>query len=217
MAKPILVTLTAPSNSGKSYLLNHIRDIERLPCLISTTTRPARKGEVEGVDYFFITEEESRAIEARDGFAELMTYNGYRYGVSKEEFHGKLAKGVAFLIVEPSGINHYVAPALEVGALHLNCYVDAPEELRIQRMRKRLTDDVMVICDRVGPLNEEDLLKAMNTHVTRLITMLTTERDWKTLHNWNLVLDGTDHPERNVFLIMEAVGKLARDSQLNHS
>lgn len=216
MAKSILVTLTAPSNSGKSYLLNYIRDVEKLPCLISTTTRPARKGEVEGVDYFFITEEESRAIEAKDGFAELMEYNGYRYGVSKEEFFGKLAKGVAFLIVEPSGIHNYVAPALEAGAIHANYYVDAPEELRIARMKQRLMNDVD------DALNQSEIApaavrKVVSTHVTRLITMLTTEREWKTMHNWDLILDGTAHPERNVYLIMTDVARRLNDSRLNES
>lgn len=203
MAKSVLVTLTAPSNAGKSHLLNYIRETAKLPCLVSTTTRPPRKGEVEGVDYFFITDEESKIIEANNGFAELMEYNGYRYGVSKEEFSSKLTNGVAFLIVEPHGIKNYVAPALNVGALHLNCFVDTLEELRIHRMKERFAADLELLDS--PEFNPVAAKKALSAHFNRLITMLTSERKWHVLHNWDLVLDGTDDPEWNTALILNAV------------
>ena len=97
----VLVTLTAPTCAGKSYLLNYIRNDRKLPCLVSTTTRPARAGEVEGVDYFFISEEESKSIEADDDFAELAVYNGIRYGVTKAEFKSKLNT----LLIEAEKLN----------------------------------------------------------------------------------------------------------------
>jgi len=210
-AKPVLVTLTAPTCSGKSHLLNHIRAVG-LPCLVSTTTRRPRKGEEEGVDYYFISDEESREIEARDGFAELMTYNGYRYGVTKEEFHDKLSRGLAFLIVEPKGIDHYVQPALDVGASHVKLFVFAPLEVRVERFKQRVARDqaAILLAETSGtPLMEqlkyqraEDTLMA---HMNRLVTMLTTESDWQSLVEWDEVLDGTDTPEQNLLNILDTV------------
>ena len=98
MSQPILVTLTAPSCSGKSYLLNYIRDEAKMPCLVSTTTRAPRTGEQEGIDYYFISREQSKRYEIEDNFAELAIYNGTRYGVTKQEFKSKLETGLTFLI-----------------------------------------------------------------------------------------------------------------------
>lgn len=202
MAQPVLVTLTSPSCSGKSYLLNYIREVMPQTCLVSTTTRPPRAGEREGVDYYFISETESRAIEAQDGFAELMTYNGYRYGVTKQEFREKLETGLAFLIVEPIGIDHYVAPALEVGATHLKVFVDAPEDLRIQRMRERLCADLKAAVDKN---NAELAAECALTHFNRTVSMLTHERMWRSLVEWDLVLDGTEHPAENLAKILRFI------------
>lgn len=215
MEKPILVTLTAPSNAGKSYLFSYIRDQKRLPCLISTTTRPARDGEIEGTDYFFISDEESRAIEERDGFAELMEYNGYRYGVTKEEFHNKLSQGLAFLIVEPTGLDHYIQPALEAGALNLKVFIDVDEPERIRRMQSRLNADLTLLDQQ--NINPSHVKKLINVHFTRLVTMLTTERNWKDLHDWDLVLSGTDSPQHNIQCILEQVQFMKEDSKLNYS
>lgn len=214
MAQPVLVTLTAPSNAGKSYLFNYIRDQAKLPCLISTTTRPARDGEIDGVDYFFITDEESRAIEEQDNFAELMVYNGYRYGVTKEEFSAKLSNGLAFLIVEPTGLDHYVEPALEVGAMNLKVFIDVAEPARIRRMQARLNADLKLLD--APSFDSAHVKKLVNVHFTRLVTMLTTERNWKDLHEWDLVLSGIDSPQHNIQRILEQVQLLKEDSKLNH-
>ena len=210
-ANPILVTLTSQTCSGKSHLLNHIRS-SGFACLVSTTTRRPRKGEEEGVDYYFISDEQSREIEARDGFAELMTYNGYRYGVTKEEFHDKLSTGLAFLIVEPKGIDHYVKPALDVGASHLKFFVFAPQEVRVARFKERLKKDLsgVLLAETSGtPLMEQlKYQRAEDTvmvHLNRLVAMLTTESNWQNLADWDEVLDGTDTPEQNLRNILDTV------------
>ena len=59
---PTLITLTAPTCSGKSYLLDALTK-DWCSRIVSTTTRPPRPGECEGIDYHFISEEESRRIQ----------------------------------------------------------------------------------------------------------------------------------------------------------
>lgn len=214
MAKqaPVLVTLTAPTCAGKSFLFNYIRDEAQMPCLISTTTRAPRAGEIEGRDYYFIDEATSKSIEDRGGFAELAIYRGVRYGVTQEEFHSKLNQGVAFLIVEPTGIDHYVKPALDAGALHLKYYVHTDTLVRLERFKQRLIADVHFanIADtnmkRMGK-PAVHVEKTLNTHVDRLVSMLTEELKWGTSHHWTRTLFGDHRPEDNLKIILDDVKK----------
>jgi guanylate kinase len=203
--KPVLVTLTAPSAGGKSFLYNYIRDVAKLPCLISTTTRAPRANEVNGVDYYFISEEESKRLEAEDKLAELAEYRGVRYGVTKEEFLSKLSSGLAFLIVEPSGIDHYVKPALEAGALHHNVYISTPPEIRLARFKERSANDM------THALNGGDPMKVLNTSLDRLQAILTEEMGWSFIREWDQVISGEEKPEVNLRLILDGV-KRCRDA-----
>ena len=217
--KPVLVTLTSPSCAGKSHLLSYIRDVRNMPCLVSTTTRPPRAGEVEGKDYFFISEADSRDIEAADEFAELAIYNGVRYGVTKEEFKKKLDTGLTFLIVEPSGIEHYVKPAVDAGAVHLKYFVNTPLNVRLERFKKRLDDDLEQIMMKFtnGRPAEEDLKRqeiqrCVNAGLKRYKTMLTVEPDWINMADWDGVLSGSCSPEKNLARILADVQQLKLNS-----
>jgi len=202
VTKPVLITFTSPTCSGKSYLLSYIRDVAKLPCFVSTTTRPQRRGEVDGVDYFFITDERSKEIEAADGFAELMTFRGFRYGVTKEEFKKKLDMGMAFLVVEPEGIHHYAKPALDVGALWIKYFVDVPQEVRIKRFKDRFIKDAI---DCVEPIS---LSKVIDNYLNRFQSMLGPETRWKAMHEWDDILDGELDPEKNLDRINTDVAKV---------
>jgi len=222
MEKQILVTLTAPSAAGKSYLFNYIRDEAKLPCLISTTTRAPRVGEVDGVDYHFISVEESLRLEAAGEFAELAKYNGARYGVTKQEFHTKLSQGLAFLIVEPGGIAHYAAPAIEVGAIHYKAFVHVDPAVRIERFKKRAIQDMeKTVRDMYEFLDHASLknavnyaslknavVKAQNVSLSRLEQMLTTEVGWFQMCSWDRVLDGDAHPQVNLDAILYDIKKI---------
>ena len=205
---PVLVTLTAPSAGGKSYLFNYIRDVAKMPCLISTTTRPPRANEVEGVDYFFITEEESKRLEAEGQFAELAIYRGVRYGVTKTEFHNKLSQGIAFLVVEPGGIEHYAQPAIDVGATHFKAFVHTEPEVRISRFKARARADMLQALDTAGREGGElsfNVLKVMNAYLDRFHAMLTEETKWFQMCHWDRVLFGTDEPAVNLQIILNDI------------
>ena len=198
----VLVTLTAPSAAGKSYLYNFIRQME-LPCIISTTTRKPRPGEVEGVDYYFISHEESLQHEANDNFAELVTYNGFRYGVTRDEYLKKLNMCLAFLIVEPLGINSYTKVAKESGAEHLSVFIDVDFETRIKRLNDRFLEDLNKVKH-----DEEAFKNVFKNNFNRLILACTSELTWKDSNTWDLVLDGTDDPNTNLMKISDAVDAL---------
>lgn len=206
-----LITLTAPSCGGKSYLFNYIRDTLQLPCLISTTTRLPRAGEIDGVDYFFITHQESLAIEAKDGFAELVTFRGERYGVTKEEFHHKLSQGVAFLIVEATGIEHYVKPALDAGAKHLKYYIHTDFDIRLQRLKDRMNKDIEMEMSSTLIMDKtkiQRVQKTINSHMDRLHSMLTVEQSWAQAAQWDRILFGDKHPDENTQIILNDLEKI---------
>lgn len=200
--------------------MQHIREKANYPCLVSTTTRAPRAGEREGVDYFFISEKRSKEIEASDGFAELAIYNNVRYGVTKEEFKNKLDEGVAFLIVEPTGIDHYVKPALDVGAVHLSYFIEVPQQVALKRYKERILKDIANETQRTIDITE--VLARRNRHISfnyrdtkvksiassaldRLETMLTQEISWKDKHSWTRTLSGLETPEANLDIIISDV------------
>jgi len=56
-----LILITAPSGSGKTSIVKHLITVfPQLSFSVSATTRKARKNEKEGVDYYFISEDEFR-------------------------------------------------------------------------------------------------------------------------------------------------------------
>lgn len=216
--KPVLVTLTSPTAAGKSYLYNYIRDVAKLPCLVSTTTRRPRAGEVDGVDYYFIDEELSIALEKADHFAELAVYRGIRYGVTKDEFQRKLSQGLVFLIVEPSGIDHYVKPAIDAGALHLKYYIHTDPDVRLERFKQRVLADVQSAGEADANLRRMGkpatvVEKTLSSHIDRLVSMYTEEKSWFTMAHWDRVLFGTDTPEHNLRIIMNDVKRRVYQAQ----
>jgi guanylate kinase len=101
-----IIIFTAPSGAGKTTLARFVMESEKkLEFSISATTRPMRKGEVEGKDYFFITREEfQKKIEA-DAFIEFEeVYPGTFYGTLKSELEKIWSrKSVAVFDVDVQG------------------------------------------------------------------------------------------------------------------
>ncbi|HUR92723.1 MAG TPA: guanylate kinase [Gemmatimonadaceae bacterium] len=88
------VILSSPSGGGKTtiarMLLTQRRD---LGYSVSATTRHPREGEVDGVDYFFLTPDEFAGAVKRGDFAEWATVHGQKYGTLKREVERVLSSG----------------------------------------------------------------------------------------------------------------------------
>jgi len=95
----LLVVLTAPSGTGKSSVVKELLEREAsLRFSVSLTTRPARPGEKEGVDYRFIGEEDfQRRVEAGD-FVEWARVHGHLYGTAASEIDQALGAGTDVLL-----------------------------------------------------------------------------------------------------------------------
>ncbi len=83
-----LIIITAPSGSGKSTIMRHLlkRYPRHLAFSVSATTRPRRKNERDGVDYYFLEVSEFKKKIAQDAFVEWEeVYEGRYYGTLKSE------------------------------------------------------------------------------------------------------------------------------------
>lgn len=82
-----IIILTAPSGAGKTSITHHLlKKIPQLSFSISAATREARDGEVNGRDYYFISEEEfTKKIKANEFVEWEMVYEGKYYGTLKSE------------------------------------------------------------------------------------------------------------------------------------
>ena len=104
-----LVIFSAPSGSGKTTIVREL--LKRFDCFefsISATSRNPRGQEQNGVDYYFLSNEEFRARVERDEFVEWEeVYQGTCYGTLKSEMERIWAKGniILFDVDVMGGIN----------------------------------------------------------------------------------------------------------------
>jgi guanylate kinase len=79
----MLFVLSAPSGAGKSTVAEKVMAVTpRLSRSVSHTTRPMRKGEVDGTDYHFVTRETFEAMIERGEFIEWAEVHGNLYGTA---------------------------------------------------------------------------------------------------------------------------------------
>jgi guanylate kinase len=95
-----LVVMVAPSGSGKTTMARRLlTDIAGMRFSVSATTRAPREGEVDGREYYFISNEEFDRRVAEGEFLEWESfYNGTRYGTLKPEVDFLLKKGYFVLL-----------------------------------------------------------------------------------------------------------------------
>ena len=89
-----LIVVSAPSGAGKSTLVRRALDSDPLLRFsVSYTTRKARGSEHNGVDYYFVSENEFAAMQDRGEFLESARVHGFLYGTKRELIEQTLAAG----------------------------------------------------------------------------------------------------------------------------
>jgi len=97
--KGILYIISAPSGAGKSSLCRELLDIfPELRHSVSSTTRAARPGEVDGRDYNFISREEFLRMIAAGEFAEWAEVHGNLYGTSLKTLQQSRDEGIDLIL-----------------------------------------------------------------------------------------------------------------------
>jgi guanylate kinase len=91
--------ITGPSGVGKGTLIRSLlQQVPELEVSVSATTRPPRPGEVDGVDYHFLTGAQFDERLAAGDFVEHASYSGHRYGTLRSELQSRLDAGVPVVL-----------------------------------------------------------------------------------------------------------------------
>lgn len=92
--QPLLIVLSGPSGVGKDTVLQRMKE-RGLPFhfVVTATTRPRRPGEVDGVDYIFVSHDEFAEMIERDELLEYAIVYGDYKGIPKEQVRQALASG----------------------------------------------------------------------------------------------------------------------------
>jgi len=103
--KPFILVLSSPSGGGKTTIARALLTArESLGFSISATTRPARAGEKDGEDYYFLTADEFVERRERGEFLEWAEYSGNLYGTLEAEVDRVLDEGrIPVLDIEIEG------------------------------------------------------------------------------------------------------------------
>ncbi len=89
----IIAILSSPSGAGKTSLVKEISSKNNFSISISHTTRKPRSNEINGVDYFFVKQEEFKKLISKKKFLEYAKVFNNFYGSSKDVVFNKLDKG----------------------------------------------------------------------------------------------------------------------------
>jgi guanylate kinase len=146
----ILFIVSSPSGAGKSTIARKLLAAEAgLEMSVSATTRDPRPGEVDGVDYHFVTTDAFKAMVADNDFLEWAHVFGHRYGTPRAPVEHALAEGRDVLFdIDWQGAQQLYQQA---GGDVVRIFIFPPsmEELE-RRLRARRTDSDAVIDGRMA-------------------------------------------------------------------
>lgn len=152
--QPLLIVISGPSGVGKDTVVQAMKE-RGLPFhfVVTATTRPPRKGEVHGVDYWFYSREEfARMIEEDELLEYAMVYGEYK-GVPKEQVRQAMASGkdvVMRLDVQGAATVRRMAPE----AVLIFLTAESEEDL-VNRLRGRHTESPENLALRIATARKE--------------------------------------------------------------
>jgi len=144
--RPLLFIVSGPAGIGKTTLCNRLlEEFETLRRAVTATTRTPRPGEIDGVDYFFLTEADFQKRKAADGFLESATVHGRLYGTLRSEVDRLVREGFDVLLnIDVQGMRQIRASIREKdSSLRLLTLFIRPPSLDIlrKRLEARRSDD----------------------------------------------------------------------------
>jgi len=151
----LLFILSSPSGTGKTTIARRLLAEDRELCMsVSATTRAPRPGEVDGKDYYFVSDAEFDRMVEEDAFYEWAWVFGNRYGTPKSHIRAGLKEGQDYLFdIDWQGTQQlYQKDAQDVVRVFL--LPPSIAELR-RRLTGRGTDSAEVIAARMARAQAE--------------------------------------------------------------
>lgn len=163
-----LIIICGKTNSGKSTLKNALLQ-HGFESIVTYTTRSPRLGEVNGVDYHFISEEEFENLKK----GQLLEWSGYtkdgqivQVGSSKESY---MQPGKHVAILDAAGLKALKDSKIPYEAY----YLDVPKNELIRRARQRGTENEKQVMERLDM--EEEVYKDIKQYAVPLPLMSTDD------------------------------------------
>mgnify|MGYP002517815628 CR=1 FL=1 len=177
MSKGCLFVISGASGVGKSTVLGKVMSQrDDLAFSVSATTRSPRPNEVEGVHYYFVSNEQFQKMIDEDAFVEYDGHMDKFYGTPRDQLEEKLSRANVILDIEPNGaaqvkkaapdavLVFIMPPSMEELEKRLRGRGDTPEDqiiIRMERanweMEQRSWYDYVVVNDTVERCAEEIL------------------------------------------------------------
>jgi guanylate kinase len=154
VARGLLFIVSAPSGAGKTTLVERLADeTARLRMSRSYTSRPAREGEIDGVDYNFVSRAAFEQMVSRGEFLEWAEVFGNLYGTCAADTDRLLASGCdVVLVIDVQGARKIRQRGIESTTV----FVMPPSfEVLEQRLRGRSQDPEEAIQRRLQVAREE--------------------------------------------------------------
>ncbi len=161
VTNPLLVLISAPSGGGKTTICQQLLEAQpQMTRAVTCTTRLPRKGERDGVDYYFLDAASFLKRVQAGNFLEHATVYGNSYGTLKSEVLGKLRQGKDVLLnVDVQGAATIRERALEDPELKralVTVFLTPPSLSVLEaRLRKRGTDSDGAIQKRLSVARQE--------------------------------------------------------------
>ncbi|MBI1954021.1 MAG: guanylate kinase [Proteobacteria bacterium] len=146
----IMLVLSSPSGAGKTTICNHLLQLEsNLTPSISVTTRPVREGEVNGLDYHFVTKERFKDMLNEGCFLEYAEVFDHYYGTPKKQVLDALTAGKDIIFDIDWQGTQQLAQLARTDLVSVFILPPSIKELE-QRLRKRAKDSEEVIQKRMS-------------------------------------------------------------------
>ena len=147
--KGAILIISGPSGCGKSTLLKEVyKDIDNYYFSISTTTRAPRVGEVNGVDYFFVSKEEFEEDIKNDDFLEYAKVHDNYYGTSLKPINKALDEGK--LVIFDIDVQGHEIVRNKIDSLVTSVFITTPSlKVLEERLNSRNTDSIEIIEKRI--------------------------------------------------------------------
>lgn len=161
--KGMLVVFSAPSGCGKDTVFKELcKRYDNIVESVSATTRKARKGEINGVDYYFVTENDFKRMIENNGLLEYAKYNGCYYGTPVRGVKDAIENGkICFLIIEVQGAQKVMKMFPDCVSIFL---LPPSEEVLRKRLYGRCTDSCDMIENRLDIAKVEMAFKDKYTY-----------------------------------------------------
>lgn len=151
----LLLVMSSPSGAGKTTLSRRLLAADgNITMSVSVTTRPPRRGEIDGTDYHFISKEQFAKLRDEGGLLEWAEVFGNLYGTPRKPVEAALTNGRDVLFDIDWQGTQQMAQAMKEDLVRIFILPPTAEDLR-ERLIRRAQDTATVVAKRMAEASHE--------------------------------------------------------------